>query len=37
MHIENCQKINDPVWHLYFAAPLSQNWLINTEIVNHMQ
>jgi len=36
MHIENCKKINGPVWHLYYAAPLSQNELINTEIVNHL-
>jgi len=31
------QRINDPVWHLYFAAPLSQNGLFNTEIVNRLQ
>jgi len=29
-------KNNGPDWHLYFAAPLSQNGLINTEIVNHL-
>jgi len=37
MHIENCKKINGPVWHLYFAASPSQNGLINTEIVNDLQ
>jgi len=25
------------VWHLYFAALLSQSGLINTEIVNHLR
>jgi len=37
MRIGNCQKINYPVWHLYFAAPLLQNGLISTEIANHLQ
>jgi len=37
MHIENCKKVNGPLWDLYFAAPLSPNVLIKTEIVNHMQ
>ena len=31
------KKISDPVWHLYFAALLSQNGLNSTEIVNHLQ
>jgi len=34
---ENCKKITDPVWCLYFAAPLTQNLLIDTEIVKHLQ
>jgi len=34
MHIENCKKVKDSVWCLYFAAPLSQNGLINTEIAS---
>jgi len=37
MHIKNCKTISDPpIWQLYFATPLSQNGLINTEIVNHL-
>ena len=35
--LKTAKKINDPVWNLYFAAPLSQNGFSNSEIVNHLQ